>query len=98
VPPPDADARAAIMVAAAAHTPLDKGVDLPVVAARCEGFSGADCVAVVRQAALSAMRRSLHDPTVSSDDVETALRAVSPSLDPRQVEALRAYAVSRRQS
>ena len=95
VPPPDADARAAIMATASAHTPLAEGVDLAAVAVRCEGFSGADCVAVVRQAALSAMRRSLQDPTVTSEDVESALAAVRPSLDPRQVEALRNYAASR---
>jgi len=97
VPPPDADARADIMVAAAAHTPLAEGVDLRSVAARCDGFSGADCVALIRQAALSAMRRSLQDPTVTGDDVEAALRAVHPSLDPRQVDTLRNYAAARKQ-
>ena len=97
VPPPDAEARAEIMTTAAAHTPLAAGVDLRAVAVRCEGFSGADCVAVVRQAALSAMRRSLQDPTVTSADVESALADVRPSLDPEQLEALRNYAAERRQ-
>jgi transitional endoplasmic reticulum ATPase len=95
VPPPDADARADIMAVAGAHTPLAQGVDLRAVAVRCEGFSGADCVALVRQAALSAMRRSLDDPAVTGADVEAALRAVRPSLDPRQVEVLRNYAAAR---
>jgi transitional endoplasmic reticulum ATPase len=95
VPPPDADARADIMAVAGAHTPLARGVDLRAVAVGCEGFSGADCVALVRQAALSAMRRSLDDPAVTGDDVEAALRAVRPSLDPRQVDALRNYAAAR---
>jgi len=90
VAPPDADARAAIMLNAAKKTPLTEDVDLRAVANRCEGFSGADCVALVRQSALSAMRRSLSDPQVTAVDVETALRGLPPSLDPAQVEALRA--------
>src|SRR3954467_2518528 len=97
VPPPDTDARADIMVAAAAHTPVAQDVDLRAVAARCEGFSGADCVALIRQAALSAMRRSLQDPTVTGDDVEAALRAVHPSPHPPPVDALRNYAAARKQ-
>ena len=43
------------------------------------------------------MRRSLHDPTVTGGDVEAALSAVHPSLDPRQVDALRNYAAARKQ-
>ena len=42
VPPPDAEARAAILRAAAKNTPLGAGVDLDAVAADTDGYSGAD--------------------------------------------------------
>jgi transitional endoplasmic reticulum ATPase len=92
VPPPDAAARAEILRAAAKRTPLGAGVDLDAVAADTDGYSGADLAALVREAALAAMRRDLDAPEVSADDVAAARRAVRPSLDPAQVAALAAFA------
>jgi transitional endoplasmic reticulum ATPase len=92
VPPPDASARAAILRASAKRTPLGQGVDLDAVAADTEGYSGADLTALVREAALAAMRRSLDAPEVTAEDVAMARRAVRPSLDPAQVAALAAFA------
>ena len=96
VPPPDAEARAAILRATVKRTPLGPGVDLDAVAAETEGYSGADLTALVREAALGAMRRSLDAPAVTAEDVTAALRTVRPSLDPVQVASLAAFA-SRRQ-
>jgi transitional endoplasmic reticulum ATPase len=96
VPPPDAAARAEILRAAAKRTPLGPGVDLDAVAAGTDGYSGADLAALVREAALAAMRRDLDAPEVTADDVLAARRAIRPSLDPAQVAALAAFA-SRRQ-
>ena len=59
VPPPDAEARAAILRAAAKNIPLGAGVDLDAVAADTDGYSGADLTALLREAALAAMRRSM---------------------------------------
>ncbi|HWA68014.1 MAG TPA: AAA family ATPase [Mycobacteriales bacterium] len=95
VPPPDQAARAAILTAAAAHTPLDAGVDLAAVAARTEGFSGADCAALIRQAALAAMRRSMDAPNVTGADIDAALAVVHPSLDPAQLQKLQEFAAER---
>ncbi|HVV74576.1 MAG TPA: ATP-binding protein [Mycobacteriales bacterium] len=95
VPPPDEAARAAIFKAAAVHTPLDQGVDLAALAARTEGYSGADCAAVVRQAALAAMRRSMDAPCVTSADIDEALAVVRPSLDPEQLQQLEQFAKER---
>ena len=92
VPPPDAEARAAILRAAAKNTPLGPGVDLDAVAADTDGYSGADLTALVREAALAAMRRSLDAPEVTAEDVATARRAVRPSLRAEQVAALAAFA------
>ncbi len=91
VPPPDEAARNEIFRSAAARTPLDQAVDLAALAARTEGYSGADGAAVIRQAALAAMRRSMDAPCVTTADVEAALAAVRPSIDPAEVERLRSY-------
>jgi transitional endoplasmic reticulum ATPase len=94
-PPPDADARTAILRAASSGVPLADDVDLADLGQRTDGFSGADCTALVREAALTAMRASMSAATVTAEHVEAALRAVRPSLDPAQVAHLAAYAERR---
>ena len=95
VPPPDAAARADILRAAAAHTPLAPDVDLDALGAELEGYSAADCTAVLREAALTAMRESLEATEVTAAHLAAARAAVPPSLDPAQLLALEAYAARR---
>jgi len=95
VPPPDAAAREQILRVAARHTPLAPDVDLAAVAAGTEGYSAADCAAVVREAALGAMRESLDAPAVTSAHLTAALAVVRPSLDPVAVARLATYAADR---
>jgi transitional endoplasmic reticulum ATPase len=92
VPPPDGEARAAILRASAKSVPLDAAVDLDELGAELEGFSAADCAALIREAALSAMRASLDASTVTAENVATARKRIRPSLDPVQVAWLEAYA------
>lgn len=94
VPPPDAEARAAILRAAAKDVPL-QDVDLDGLGRRTDGYSAADCAALVREAALTAMRESMEAATVTAAHVDAALQAVRPSLDPAQVAELAAYAERR---
>ncbi|WP_066908125.1 AAA family ATPase [Millisia brevis] len=95
VPPPDAESRAAILRAAGGSVPLTDEVDLDALAERLEGYSAADCSAVLREAALAAMRRDIDAAAVTAWDVQKALDKVRPSLDPAQVAALEAYADGR---
>ncbi|WP_040799160.1 AAA family ATPase [Nocardia higoensis] len=95
VPPPDAEARLAILRTAGKSVPLAADVDLAALAADLDGYSAADCAALLREAALTAMRRDVEAADVTAADVETARRAVRPSLDSDQVESLRRYADSR---
>ncbi len=95
VPPPDAAARADILRAAAAHTPLSPDVDLDALGAELAGYSAADCTAVLREAALTAMRVSLEATEVTAAHLAAARAAVPPSLDPAQLLALEAYAARR---
>jgi transitional endoplasmic reticulum ATPase len=96
VPPPDGAARAEILRSAARTVPLASDVDIASLGESLDGFSAADCAALVRDAALAAMRESLDAATVTAAHVETARQRVRPSLDPSQVAALAAYATMHR--
>lgn len=92
VEPPDATARREILRTAGKSVPLSDDVDLDQVAAALDGYSAADCVALLREAALTAMRRSIDATDVTAADIAAARQIVRPSLDPAQVESLRAFA------
>ncbi len=95
VAPPDADARRDILRTAGKSVPLSDDVDLDTLAGELDGYSAADCVALLREAALTAMRRSIDAADVTAADVAKARETVRPSLDPVQVEALKAFSASR---
>jgi len=98
VPLPDAAARTQILKVATRRTPLDPAVDLQELGTRCEGFSAADCAALVRSAALTAMRESMAAPAVTAAHVAAALAATHPSVDPAQLADLEAFAAAHRSS
>ena len=92
VPPPDAAARGDILRASGKNVPLADDIVIDDLAADLDGYSAADCSALLREAALSAMRRDIDAATVTADDIAAARERVRPSLDAEQVENLRAYA------
>ncbi len=92
IEPPDAAARREILRTAAKSIPLSADVHLDDVAAEIDGYSAADCVALLREAALTAMRRTIDADNVTAADLEAARKTVRPSLDPVQVDSLRAFA------
>jgi transitional endoplasmic reticulum ATPase len=94
VEPPDAQARADILRTAGKSIPL-RDVDLNALAADLDGYSAADCVALLREAALTAMRRSVDAAEITAADVAAARENVRPSLDPAQLANLRAFATER---
>jgi transitional endoplasmic reticulum ATPase len=95
VEPPDAEARREILRTAGKSIPLSDDVDLDAVADELDGYSAADCVALLREAALTAMRRSIDAADVTAADVAKARETVRPSLDAVQVESLRAFSAAR---
>ncbi|MHA6785602.1 AAA family ATPase [Pseudonocardia saturnea] len=95
VPPPDAGARADILRAAGRNTPLADDVDLDALGTELEGYSAADCAAVLREAALTAMRESRDAAEVTGTHIAAARAAVPASLDPAQLASLAAYAERR---
>ncbi|CAM4120740.1 AAA family ATPase [Kibdelosporangium persicum] len=95
VPPPDGEARAAILRSSARNTPLADDVDLDALGERLDRYSAADCAALIREAALTAMRESLEATVVTAAHLDKARESVRPSLDPAQLASLEAYAKSR---
>jgi len=95
VEPPDAEARREILCTAGKSIPLAPDVDLGQLAGELDGYSAADCVALLREAALTAMRRSIDAADVTAADVAKARETVRPSLDPVQVQSLREFAEGR---
>ncbi|MEY8018243.1 AAA family ATPase [Mycobacterium servetii] len=94
VEPPDVAARGEILRTAGKSIPLSADVNLDDIAAGLEGYSAADCVALLREAALAAMRRSIDAADVTAADLAAARETVRPSLDPVQVDSLRAFAAA----
>lgn len=92
VQPPDTEARAAILRSTARHIPLAGDVDLDRVADGLDGYSAADCAALLREAALTAMRESLAAAEVTSAHLAAAADTVRPSLDPAQLAESAAFA------
>jgi transitional endoplasmic reticulum ATPase len=95
VDPPDTEARREILRTAGKSIPLSDDVDLDALAGELDGYSAADCVALLREAALTAMRRSIDAADVTGADVAKARDTVRPSLDPVDVESLRAFSAGR---
>lgn len=75
---PDEKARNEIIGKLTSEMPLSKDVDLAQIAARTKGFSGADLVALCREAAINAIRNNVR--IVNNSDFEKSLQFVKPSI------------------
>ena len=91
VPAPDAAARTEILKACARKVPLAPDVDLALVAAQCEGYSAADCAALLREAAMCAMRESAAATVVTVAHLHAAARTVVPSIPRDEVDATASF-------
>jgi len=77
---PDEIGRKEIIKVHTKNTPLDADVDLNALAKETEGFVGADIEALVREAAMNALRESMDSKVVSRKDFDTAFNKVRPSV------------------
>ncbi len=85
VPPPDIKARVEIFKVHTKKIKLSSDVNLEELAKRTEGYTGADIAAVVREAAMLALRETIKERTPSAKPVsmkhfEEALKRIPPSL------------------
>ena len=71
VPLPSAEGRLDIFETLARKIPFDASVNLQAIAndPRCEGFSGADCAALLREAAMASIESHLHESDVQAASV-----------------------------
>lgn len=72
--PPDIDDREAILKIHAKHKPLAKGVSLRKLAERTPGFSGADLMNLMNEAAILAVRRN--KTSISEDELFESIEKV----------------------
>ncbi|WP_457741529.1 AAA family ATPase, partial [Thermococcus sp.] len=114
VPAPDEKARFEILKVHTRRVPLAKDVKLEELAKKTEGYSGADLEALVREAALIAMRRVMKELPkslveeeseeflerlkVSRRDFEEALKKVKPSITPYMIEYYKNFEEGRKRA
>jgi|GEM_PF-6402285 len=92
---PDDRTRKRILEIGLSKISCEKRIDIDSVAARTEGYSGADMSKIVEDAALLAYRRCIDtgddEGCVTNDDIEAALASSKPSVDPEEVEKLKSW-------
>jgi len=81
VPTPDEKARLEIFRVHTKEMPLAKDIDIVEFAKDTEGYSGADIEALIREAALFAMRKDIASKEVTKSDFEKAKKEISPSVN-----------------
>jgi len=85
---PDAKAREAIIALNMRDVPMAPGVSFAEVAAKTDGYSGADMAAICDKAKMMAVRRQIAsgtDQTITAADFAETLEKVKPSVTPDDV-------------
>ncbi len=89
VPTPDEESRREILKIHLKNKPLSKDIDLDEIAAKTEGFSGADIANLAKEAATQAMRNALDSGEMKPIDMKVfnnVLRHMTPSITPTMKE------------
>jgi transitional endoplasmic reticulum ATPase len=79
----------------ARRMPLEHGLDLAAIASDCDGYSAADLESLARTAAMNAFRDRPDAPIVTRAHFDAARAMVPPSVDEKQLHALRRFAAER---
>jgi transitional endoplasmic reticulum ATPase len=82
VPEPDEEARLEIFKLYTKGMPLDKDVDVKILANGTKGYSGADIQAYCREAALNALRTNIDSKVVTLTDFSEAGKGIGPTISP----------------
>jgi len=94
VTPPDLASREEILQIHTQKMPLSADVDLQQIAELTDGYSGAEMVAICREAALCAMATDVNATVVTKEDFTAALEVVKPRLTPDVMEFYENYSKS----
>uniref|UniRef100_A0A182IY18 AAA+ ATPase domain-containing protein n=1 Tax=Anopheles atroparvus TaxID=41427 RepID=A0A182IY18_ANOAO len=95
VPAPDENARIGILNKLGKNIPFAEDVDVTVLAAVTDRYSGADLTNLCTQAALAAATEDLAAEMVSMSHFKEALKDVPPSLTKEQIEMYFKYEANR---
>ena len=82
VPSPDLKAREEILKIHTKNMPLAKDIDIQQIAKQTESYSGADLEALVREAALNALRENINAKQVTKKHFQEAAKNMTPSVTP----------------
>ena len=85
VSPPDLTSREDIFRIRIAKMSCDPLVDVRLLAVETEGFSGAEIVAVCREAAIKAMEEDLNVEFVSQRHLLSAIEQITPQITPEMI-------------
>lgn len=94
IPLPDERARAAMIQKKLKGTKTDGEIDIAAVAARTDGFSGADISELIDRATDMPLMRSLSNGNISGltqSDIDEALKTVKPSVDKLTIKRFEDY-------
>ncbi len=91
VPVPDKKAREEIFKVHTRKMPLAKDVSLKKLAEITEGYTGADIAAVVREAAMNALREDRNAKVVKWKHFEKALKEIKPSINKELLKSYEAF-------
>lgn len=83
---PTLDEREAIAAIQFRRLPTSTDLTPRFVAERTAGYTGAEVVAVVKEAAFGAISADLHASCITTSDITAALKKVRPRMDPKDVE------------
>ncbi len=97
VPPPDVNSRLEILKIHTRSMPLAPDVDLYELAQRTEGYSGADLEALVREAAMRALKENINITKIHMRHFLEAMEKVKPSITPEIVRIYEEWATRARQ-
>jgi transitional endoplasmic reticulum ATPase len=82
VPPPAQKERLEIFKIFTKNMPLDKEVDLAILANKTEYFSGADIESLCREAAIRALRENIRAKIIKMNHFDIAMKDMHPSANP----------------
>ncbi|MGC9200498.1 MAG: AAA family ATPase, partial [Candidatus Aenigmatarchaeota archaeon] len=97
IPPPDEKGRLEILKVHTRKVPLAKDVSLEEIAKRTEGYSGADLEALVKEAAMNALREDINAKEVKWKHFEEAMKKITPSISKELVEYYKRFEERKRQ-
>jgi SpoVK/Ycf46/Vps4 family AAA+-type ATPase len=97
VPPPDLAGREAVLRLHSARVPLAPDVDLTALAAATERFTGAELAALVREAAMAALREDVAGAVcVAARHFDGVLSGASPGLSEAELAIYESWGASYR--